>query len=64
MNNFWENILRYPRFFISSLAGLILVLLSPLKNFLRTTKSRIFLSLFIISFFISLFIILKSMAGL
>jgi hypothetical protein len=64
MNNFWENILRYPRFFISSLAGLILVLLSPLKNFLRTTKSRIFLSLFIISFFISLFIILKSMVGL
>jgi hypothetical protein len=24
MNDFWNNISRYPRFFISSLAGLIL----------------------------------------
>lgn len=64
MNNFWENILRYPRFFISSLAGLILVLLSPLKNFLRTTKSRIVLGLFVIGFFSAIFIVVKTMVGL
>jgi len=48
MNNFLENILRYPRFFVSSLAGLILVLLSPLKNLLKTTKSRFILILFLL----------------
>jgi uncharacterized membrane protein len=64
MNNFWENILRYPRFFISSLAGLILVLLSPLKNLLKTTKSRVILVVFIFTVFISVYLILKSMVGL
>ena len=26
MNDFWSNILRYPRFFISSVAGLLIVI--------------------------------------
>jgi len=64
MNNFLENILRYPRFFVSSLAGLILVLLSPLKNLLKTTKSRFILILFLLTFFVSLYFILKNMVGL
>ena len=64
MNNFWENVLRYPRFFISSLAGLILVLLSPLKNFLKTTKSRLILVLFIVVFLLIIYFILKNMTGL
>jgi len=64
MNNFWENILRYPRFFISSLAGLILILLNPLKNLLKTTKSRIILLIFLCTIFISIYFILKNMVGL
>ena len=64
MNNFWENVLRYPRFFISSLAGLILVLLSPLKNFLKTTKSRIILIIFMVTFFLIIYFIIKNMTGL
>jgi hypothetical protein len=64
MNNFWENILRYPRFFVSSLVGLILVLLSPLKNLLKTTKSRAILIIFILSFFVSIYLIIKNMVGL
>ena len=64
MNNFWENVLRYPRFFVSSLAGLILVLLSPLKNFVKTTKSRIILIGFMITFFLIIYFIIKSMTGL
>jgi hypothetical protein len=32
MNDFWNNISRYPRFFISSLIGLILIILSPFRN--------------------------------
>lgn len=64
MNNFWENILRYPRFFVSSLVGLILVLLNPLKNLLKTTKSRAILIIFILSFFVSIYLIIKNMVGL
>ena len=64
MNNFLENILRYPRFFVSSMAGLILVLLSPLKNLLKTTKSRLILLVFLLTFFVSLYFIIKNMVGL
>jgi len=64
MNNFWDNILRYPRFFISSFSGLILIILTPFKNLLKTTKSSIFLLTFLIVFFLSLSNILKNMLGL
>jgi hypothetical protein len=42
MNDFWNNISRYPRFFISSLAGLILVILAPFKNLFKIKKFRFF----------------------
>jgi len=64
MNNFWNNILRYPRFFISSVTGLILVILTPFKNLFKIPKLRIFLIVFLITFFVSLFLILRSMVGL
>ena len=38
MSDFWKNISRYPRFFISSLAGLILVILAPFRNLFKTKK--------------------------
>ena len=50
MNDFWNNISRYPRFFISSLVGLILVILAPFKNLFKIPKFRILL---IISILIS-----------
>ena len=40
MFNFWENIARYPRFFISATAGLFLILLSPFQKLLRTTLGK------------------------
>jgi len=61
MNNFWSNIFRYPRFFISSVTGLILVILTPFKNLFKTPKLRIFLFLFVLIFCLSLYIIIKSM---
>jgi len=64
MNNFWNNIFRYPRFFISSLVGLILIILTPIKNLFKIPKLRIFLILFLLIFFISLYTILKNMIGL
>ena len=64
MNNFWNNVLRYPRFFISSFTGLILVILTPFQNLLKIPKLRIFLFLFILLFFICLYNILINMIGL
>jgi hypothetical protein len=64
MNDFWTNILRYPRFFISSLIGLILVILTPFRNLFKNSKSRILLIVFSIIFFLSLYLIIKTMVGL
>jgi hypothetical protein len=59
MNDFWNNISRYPRFFISSLAGLILVILTPFKNLLKIKKFRIVLPIFFILVIILLYIIIR-----
>ena len=64
MNDFWNNISRYPRFFISSLAGLILVILAPFKNLFKVPKFRIFILIFLCLFIILLYNIIKNMAGL
>ena len=64
MSDFWTNVSRYPRFFISSLAGLILIILTPFRNLLKVKKFRIFLPLLLIGFFASLYFILVNMAGL
>ena len=64
MNDFWNNISRYPRFFISSLAGLILVILAPFKNLFKIKKLRFFVIIGIILFIIVLYTILLNMVGL
>jgi len=64
MNSFWTNVVRYPRFFISSMVGLILVLLTPFRNLFKTPKLRWFVILFILTFIISLYFILINMVGL
>jgi hypothetical protein len=64
MNEFWTNILRYPRFFISSLIGLILVILTPFRTLIKTPKLRIVLIFLSILLFISLYNIIMNMIGL
>jgi hypothetical protein len=64
MNDFWNNILRYPRFFISSVSGSILVILTPFINLIKTPQSRIILLFFIIFLFLTLFFILKNMLAI
>jgi Protein of unknown function (DUF751) len=63
MSDFWNNISRYPRFFISSMVGLILVILAPIKNLLKVPSLRIILILFFVLFGIMLYFILRSMTG-
>jgi len=64
MNDFWNNVSRYPRFFISSLAGLILVILTPFKNLFKIKKLRIFVIIGFVLFVAILYAIIMNMAGL
>ena len=64
MNDFWNNILRYPRFFISSLIGLILVILAPFRNLFKVPKLRVFVILFMVLCLVSLYFILTNMLSL
>jgi hypothetical protein len=64
MSNFWNNISRYPRFFISSMVGLILVILAPIKNLLKVPKLRILISVVFVGFMTLLYWILQTMTGL
>lgn len=64
MNNFWNNIRRYPSFLISSFIGLILVIISPFKKLFKKPKLRIFIILLILVFLVNLYFILKTMVGL
>ena len=59
---FWENITRYPRFFITSFTGLCVILLQPfLKLAKKNIVSRIFLVILLLFSFGTLFFIFQSM---
>ena len=64
MNNFWNNVLRYPRFFISSVAGLIIIILTPFKNLFKIRKLRFFLVIFFLLFIGILYGVIVNMTGL
>ena len=61
MNTFWENIARYPRFFISAMLGLLLILISPFQKLLRTTVGKIIFGVSIIGIGCFISITLKNM---
>lgn len=63
MNDFWNNISRYPRFFISSVAGLVLIILTPFKNLFKVPKFRLLVIFGIITFVGILILILKNMTA-
>ena len=64
MNDFWNNISRYPRFFISSVIGTALVIITPFRNLFKIPKLRIFLVILIFGIIGILFAILRSMTGI
>jgi len=64
MNDFWNNIARYPRFFISSLAGLILIILAPFKNLFKIPKFRVVIVISFLLISICLVLTIKTMIGL
>jgi hypothetical protein len=64
MDDFWTNISRFPRFFISSLAGLILVILTPFRNLLKIKKFRILVPIAFLLFVLTIYFIIRTMTGL
>ena len=64
MNDFWNNIYRYPRFFVSSLIGLILVILTPVRNLLKIKKFRFILPIVLVLLIGVLSKVLISMTGI
>jgi hypothetical protein len=64
MNDFWNNISRYPRFFISSVVGSTLVIIAPFRNLFKIPKLRIFLVLLIFGIIGVLYATLRSMTGI
>lgn len=64
MFNFWENVSRYPRFFISATAGLVLILLSPFQKLLRTSLGKFLFILIVLTVFTLGFLIFNAMLNL
>jgi hypothetical protein len=50
--NFLDNLLRYPRFFVSSMLGLFLIVLNPFIELINSKKSILLIFLFFISIFV------------
>jgi hypothetical protein len=64
MNDFWNNISRYPRFFISSLIGLILIILAPFRNLFKIPRLRLIGISGLMIILGLLYIVLQKMVGL
>ncbi len=64
MNNFWNNISRYPRFFISSLVGSVVVILAIFRNLFKIKKFRFILPILFLLLSVVLVKVLTSMTGL
>lgn len=62
--NFWNNILRYPRFFISSIIGLVLVLINSVLKTFKTLPDKRILLFFLLFCFGILTLVLNLMLNL
>ena len=61
MENFWENVIKYPKFFVLSVAGLITTILNPI---LALTKKGFLNQLLAFGFLILSCLILKNTLSL
>lgn len=52
MKNFLENVIRYQRFFISSLTGLTIIILNPLIQKFKQGKVSAIFTLIVMTLFI------------
>lgn len=64
MPDFWENVIRFPRFFISATIGLIFTIIGPFLNLLRRPQTTILFVIVIISIILFISLTLKAMLNL
>lgn len=64
MPEFWENVFRFPRFFISSMLGLIFIMIGPFLNLLRRPQTSVILVLITLTSLTFVFLTLKAMLNL
>ena len=64
MNDFWSNISRYPRFFISSVTGLVFIILTPFRNLLKVEKLRFLTLILLVALVFLLYFTIASMTGI
>ena len=61
MNNFWNNVYRFPRFFVSVIIGFFLVTFRPIYQKLKKQKNIIPLISLFAGVLYTIYSILKSM---
>ena len=64
MPDFWENVLRFPRFFISSVIGLLLTILGPFLNLLNRPKTTVIFIILSVMSITLLTVTLRLMLGI
>lgn len=64
MPDFWENVLRFPRFFVSSMLGLVFTIIGPFLNLLRHPQTTIIFILITLSSIIFISLTLKAMLNI
>lgn len=64
MPDFWENVIRFPRFFISATIGLIFTIIGPFLNLLRRPQTTILFIVVVLSILLFISLTLKAMLNL
>jgi uncharacterized membrane protein len=63
MPTFWENVFRFPRFFIGTIVGLVLTIIGPFFNLLRRPKTTVIFIIILLSIIGGTVLTLQAMLG-
>jgi hypothetical protein len=63
-DGFWENVSRYPRYFVSIVLGIFLNAFAPLVPLFKRPVTAIALTSVLIGMFLFIFFTLRAMLGL
>nr|YP_537011.1 hypothetical chloroplast protein 33 [Neopyropia yezoensis]Q1XDF7.1 RecName: Full=Uncharacterized protein ycf33 [Neopyropia yezoensis]AGH27657.1 hypothetical chloroplast protein 33 [Neopyropia yezoensis]QFZ66993.1 Ycf33 [Neopyropia yezoensis]WKD83488.1 hypothetical protein [Neopyropia yezoensis]BAE92454.1 unnamed protein product [Neopyropia yezoensis] len=64
MNKFWDNVLRFPRFLVSVILGLILIIISPFFVLLKKPLTSFFFIISLAGLITVLAIIIQKMINI
>jgi hypothetical protein len=64
MPDFWENVLRFPRFFISAMLGLVFTIVGPFLNLLRRPQTTVIFIFITITSLVFISLTLKAMLNI